>query len=188
MTPQPSTPSLEQLQCWLQAAIMYPGGVQGKEIEQFVLPTSKQSSAERLAVYSSAYYLRLVDCLREFFPCLRFAMGDDVFDDFALAYLQQHPSQSYTLHHLADRFANFLSDTKPAGSDQQPRWEDFFVDLARLEHAIEIVFDAEGPEEPSVVRALRERNLSQTSSGASGPHFYLLRPRLSTPSLSLSRQ
>src|SRR6187455_1261197 len=129
MTPPTSTPSLEHLQRWLQAAIMHPGGVEGKEIELFVLPSSKQTSAERLGVYAAAYYLRLVDCLREFFPCLRFAMGDDVFDEFALAYLQQHPSQSYTLHHLADQFANFLNDTKPTGSDKQLGWEDFFVDL-----------------------------------------------------------
>lgn len=141
--------SLQQLQHWLQAVITHPGGVRPSEaatFEEIVPPTSKQSSAERLAVYASAYYLRLVDCLREFFPCLRFAMGGDVFDDFALAYLQRHPSQSYTLHHLADKFADFLNETR-IGSETC--WEDFFVDLARLEHAIEIVFDAEGPEKSS---------------------------------------
>ncbi|MFN0022018.1 MAG: DNA-binding domain-containing protein, partial [Pirellulaceae bacterium] len=170
MTPPTSTPSLEQLQRWLQTVIMHPVGVEGEVIEQIILPSSKQTSAERLEVYAAAYYLRLVDCLQEFFPCLRFAMGDDVFDDFALAYLQQYPSQSYTLHHLADQFANYLNDTKPNGSDQPCRWEDFFVDLARLEHAIEVVFDADGPEEPPVVRSLRERNLPQTLSPPNVPH------------------
>ena len=88
--------------------------------------------------------MRLVDCLREFFPCLRAALGDEIFGDFALAYLQRHPSQSYTLHRLADQFADFLSETQPADG-----WGEFFVDLTRLEHAIEIVFDAQGPEEPT---------------------------------------
>lgn len=111
-------------------------------LEEVIPSTSKQASAERLQVYAAAYYLRLVDCLREFFPCLRFAMGEEIFDDFALAYLQKHPSQSYSLHHLADQFANFLAQTKSSAG-----WEQFFVDLARLEHAIEIVFDDEGPEE-----------------------------------------
>ncbi len=174
MTPQTSTPSLEQLQHWLQAVIMHPGGVEGEMIEQVILPSSRQSSAERLAVYSSAYYLRLVDCLREFVPCLRFAMGDEVFDDFALAYLQQHPSQSYTLHHLADQFANFLSDTRPVGGDQQPGWEDFFVDLARLEHAIEVVFDAEGPEEPSPSGRGQGEGLTSQSNISFVPGFQLL--------------
>ncbi len=156
--PIPPNPSLEQLQHWLQAVITHPGGSQLPEfatLENIVPPTSKQSSADRVGVYAAAYYLRLVDCLREFFPCLRFAMGEDVFDDFALAYLQQHPSQSYTLHHLADKFADFLNETRD-GRDGNPvlrsaetRWEDFFVDLAQLEHAIEFVFDAEGPEELS---------------------------------------
>ncbi|MBC7853745.1 MAG: putative DNA-binding domain-containing protein [Pirellulaceae bacterium] len=169
MSHQPPHPNLEQLQHWLQAVIMHPGGVvEGAKdsepsfsspLEAIVPPTSKQTSAERLGVYAAAYYLRLVDCLREFFPCLRFAMGDEVFGDFALAYLQKHPSQSYTPHHLADQFANFLAETarsnrlqpvnQPAKAGYDERWEDFFVGLARLEHAIEIVFDADGPEEPS---------------------------------------
>ncbi len=156
MSHQPPNWNLQQLQHWLQSVIMHPGGADegakdsgppfSAPLEEVIPPTSKQTSVERLGVYAAAYYLRLVDCLREFFPCLRFAMGDEVFGDFALAYLQKHPSQSYTLHHLADQFANFLAETRPV---EQAGWENFFVDLARLEHAIELVFDAEGPEEPS---------------------------------------
>jgi hypothetical protein len=135
-------------------------------LEDIIPPTGKQTSAERLGVYAAAYYLRLVDCLREFFPCLRFAMGDEVFDDFALAYLQRHPSQSYTLHRLADQFASFLAETKSSAG-----WEDFFVDLARLEHAIEIVFDAEGPEESI---AIAPRELTPQSTPSLVPGFQLL--------------
>lgn len=172
--PEPSQPSLEELQRWLLAAITQPMGsgvfgvngfssgealaakdsrppgvVDPRAVDSLILPTSKQSSTDRLRIYSTAYYLRLVDCLREFFPCLRYAMGDDIFDDFAVAYLEKHPSQSYTLHRLADQFASFLHDSRPTATSAQHHWEEFFVDLARLEHAIEIVFDAEGPEEPS---------------------------------------
>ena len=122
-----------------------------------------------MGVYAAAYYLRLVDCLREFFPCLRFAMGEEIFDDFALAYLQKHPSQSYTLHRLADEFADFLSETKPSDG-----WEEFFVDLARLEHAIEVVFDAEGPEESSSVGQMEIENPTPQSVLALVPGFQLL--------------
>jgi hypothetical protein len=124
-----------------------------------------------LGIYAAAYYLRLVDCLREFFPCLRFAMGDEVFGDFALAYLQKHPSQSYTLHQLADQFANFLAETRPA---EQAGWEEFFVDLARLEHAIEIVFDAEGPEVPSPPGRGQGEGLTPQSHIPFVPGFQLL--------------
>ena len=152
-------------------------------LEEIVPPTSKQASTERLHVYAAAYYLRLIDCLREFFPCLRFAMGDEVFDDFALAYLQRHPSQSYTLHHLADQFAYFLAETKPSVYNDQTEehagWEAFFVDLARLEHAIEIVFDDEGPEEPSPLgrgegEGLSPAPLTPASSLSLVPGFQLL--------------
>lgn len=136
-------------------------------LEEVIPPTSKQASSERLQVYAAAYYLRLLDCLREFFPCLRFAMGEEIFDDFALAYLQKHPSQSYTLHHLADQFANFLAETKPSTAG----WEQFFVDLARLEHAIEIVFDDEGPE-GSI--AIMRNELTPQSTLSLVPGFQLL--------------
>ena len=172
MTPQIPSPSLEQLQHWLQAAIMHPAGVAGESIEKIILPSSQQTSAERLEVYAAAYYLRLLDCLREFFPCFRFAMGVEIFDEFALAYLQRHPSQSYTLHHLADQFASFLSDSRLAGSDEGGSWENFFVDLARLEHAIEVVFDAEGPEEPSAAAPLAA--MTAQSSITLVPGFQLL--------------
>src|SRR6185436_7549247 len=145
---EPKPPSLEELQRWLQEAITGPSQpADVASIDDIVLPSTKQTSAERLAVYSTAYYLRLVDCLREFFPCLRYAMGEEIFDDFALAYLQQHPSQSYTLHRLADRFGEFLRESRPTSSETQSHWTEFFVDLARLEHAIEVVFDSEGSEE-----------------------------------------
>jgi hypothetical protein len=160
MSHQSHNLSLEQLQRWLQSVITHPGGAEGGKdsaspfsipLQDIIPPTSKQSSTEQLGVYAAAYYLRLVDCLREFFPSLRFAMGDEIFDDFALAYLQKHPSQSYTLHRLADQFASFLAETKSTAG-----WEDFFVDLARLEHAMEIVFDAEGPEESIAITPEKE--------------------------------
>ena len=153
-----SPPRLDQLQRWLQAVMTHPAGVAagidsgearrqidvaGDELESVVLPSRRQTSLERLAVYGNAYYLRLLDCLREFFPCLVDAVGRETFDEFAIGYLQRYPSESYTLHRLADRFVQFLEETRPA-SDAE--WAGFVVDLARLELAIEHVFDAPGPE------------------------------------------
>jgi hypothetical protein len=128
------------------AAITHPRGVLAgslaSAIDELVLPSRQQTAVERLAVYSTAYFARLVEVLRELFPCLRYAVGDDLFAQFAAGYLQQHPPTSYTLHRLAERFAEFLDATRPA-DDAAFR---FVVDLARLEHAIDLVFDDDGPE------------------------------------------
>ena len=163
MPPSPDSdehPSLAQLQRWLLAVITHPGGVEEgtsstaaqqeiclppEKLASIIPPSSQQTSEERLGVYAAAYFMRLVDCLREFFPCLRYAMGAEVFAQFALGYLQKYPSRSYTLNRLADQFADFLQETKPRESSAAS-WEEFFIDLARLEHAIEETFDAAGPE------------------------------------------
>jgi hypothetical protein len=138
---------LDQIQRWMLAAITHPAGVlaaaSADAIDERILPNSRQSATERLAVYSHAYFARLLDVLRDLFPCLRFAVGDELFDQFAVGYLQAHPPVSYTLHHLADRFADFLATSRPVDAGD---WSGFLVDLARLEHAIDQVFDGPGPE------------------------------------------
>jgi len=78
--------------------------------------------------------------LRELFPCTQFAVGDELFDQFAARYLRQHPPHSYTLAKLADHLAEYLDATRPAD------WGQFVVELIRLERAIDRVFDAPGPE------------------------------------------
>ncbi len=151
-------PTLDEIQRWLQAVITHPAGVTAgiecdearqqvdigsAAVAEVIRPSRSQSSLERLAVYGNAYYLRLLECLREFFPCLVDALGRETFDQFAVAYLQRHPPESYTLQRLADRFAAFLDETRPA---RDSAWAGFVVDLARLESAIEQVFHAPGPE------------------------------------------
>ena len=148
--------ALDSLQRWMLAVITHPAGVaagaatgEGRlaALDEAILPSLRQTAAERMAVYSSAYFARLLEVLRELFPCLRHAVGDELFDTFAVEYLQAHPPASYTLHRLADRFADFLETTRPADDGSLA----FVVDLARLEHAIDQVFDGPGPETGSGV-------------------------------------
>ncbi|HUE74971.1 MAG TPA: DNA-binding domain-containing protein [Pirellulaceae bacterium] len=154
----PKSPTLDALQRWLQAVITHPGGigvgvqsaaaqqeidVAPSDVEAVILPSTRQSSLARLAVYGNAYYLRLLECLREFFPCLTEALSRETFDEFGAGYLQRHPPASYTLQRLADRFVEFLAETQPA---QDAEWAGFVIDLARLELAIKQVFDGLGPE------------------------------------------
>jgi hypothetical protein len=123
--------------------VTHPGGTAaaGEDVDAVVSPSTRQSAGERLAVYAHAYWARLLECLREEFPMLRAAVGDEAFDALAVDYLLAFPSQSYTLGDLASRFADQLAATRPD--------DDFSkacVDLARFERAVGEVFDAPGGE------------------------------------------
>ena len=78
-------------------------------------PQSKALSAvERLEIYGYAYYARLLECLKEEFPAVLHAVGEEAFDSFALGYLQKYPSRSYTLFELGAKFPQYLHETRPA--------------------------------------------------------------------------
>jgi hypothetical protein len=134
---------LRQLQRWFLTTISHPAGAaaEATDLETILLPGPQQSAAERLAVYSNAYFARLVEVLRELFPCTRAAVGDDLFAQLAVGYLHKHPPYSYTLGRLHYKLIDHLDETRPAD------WGQFIVDLVRLEEAIDRVFDAPGPEQ-----------------------------------------
>jgi hypothetical protein len=178
-------PTLEQLQRWLLAVITHPAGieagietargeidVEARDVEQVVARSERQTSIERLAVYGNAYFLRLLECLRELFPCLAETIGSETFDQFAIAYLHRYPPRSYTLGRLADRFVQFLEETRPAedgderAGEVEIAWPEFVVDLARLEDAIEQVFDARGPEESPQLSAADLANVDPAAWAA----------------------
>jgi hypothetical protein len=153
---------LERIQRWLQAVITHPAGVaEGAaaarqhldvgpdEVERVVTRSRALGGLERLAIYGDAYYARLLECLREEFPVLAHALGEELFDAFGIGYLQKYPSRSYTLTRLAARFPRYLTETRPAAADGEDRsagWPDFLADLARLEWTCGEVFDAPGDE------------------------------------------
>ena len=158
---QNSSRDLAAIQRWLQSVIMHPGGVlrgiqadearahidlQPTDIESVISPSRHQNSVERLEIYSRAYYARLIECLRAEFPITMKAVGEELFDQFAVGYLEQYPSQSYTLDHLGAKFPQYLAETRPVGDDVDMSWLDFLVDLARLEWNIAEVFDGPGAE------------------------------------------
>jgi len=166
--PDKSDFNLARIQRWMQSVITHPLGIQtgiesplaqreiaiqAAEIEEVVCRSRHRSSIERLEVYGNAYYARLLECMREFFPATADALGVDVFDQFTLDYLQRHPSQSYTLGRLANQFVPFLEASRAQLENSDDRvnadethWSDFFVDLARLEWSIDQVFDGPGVE------------------------------------------
>lgn len=151
---------LDRLQRWMQEVITHPDGIaagiasepaqrevqtSAATIEEIIGPSNSLGSIERLAVYGDAYHARLVECLGDEFPALKHALGDDTFGGFAMGYLQQHPSQSYTLGELGRRFPDYLQDTRPTDVPS-PSWPDFLIDLATYERECADVFDGPGVE------------------------------------------
>jgi hypothetical protein len=172
-------PHLEILQRWMQSVITDPRGIKGglesaesqqqlnvgvHNLETVIARSQQLTSSERLAIYANAYYLRLIECLESDFPIFRQTVGGEAFPQFALAYLQQFPSRSYTLGRLSENFARFLDESKPtAGDDQGSAWNDFLVDLATLEQALNVVFDGPGIEGKEVVTFEGLRNIDEAT-------------------------
>ncbi len=117
------------------------------DIETVIARSSQQTSVERLEIYCGAYYARLLECLRAEYPIMAQAMGAELFDEFAVEYLQSYPSRSYTLSDLGGNFARFLAETRPASADEDNSWLDFLAELAKLEWCFAEVFDGPGAED-----------------------------------------
>lgn len=149
---------LAATQRWIQDVITDPDGVDAGlaraavgtlTVEAVVRGSAQLGARERLALYSRTYRRRLAGCLRESYPGLRHALGDDLFDDFALEYLSAQPSRSYTLASLGAGWPGYLEATRPdreLPAHERERWPDFLVDLARLERTFCEVYDGPGAE------------------------------------------
>src|SRR5580704_3150268 len=169
---------LAQIQRWLQTVITHPDGVEAgmasdaarseidisaDRVEEVVDRSERRTSVERLEIYANAYYARLLECLRDEYPALLHAAGDEVFDGLAFGYLQAYPSQSYTLGELSRRFAQYLEETRPTDEDEAgagPSWPEFLIDLVRLERCYSDVFDGPGAERMSLLDAAALKDLS----------------------------
>jgi len=127
----------------------------GRAPEDVLLPSRTLTPLERIAIYQGMYLLRMRDALAADYPGLLHALGGEMFADFVRAYVQRHPSTSYTLNRLGDRVPAYLARSRryPHGA--------FLADLARLELAVTEVFDAEAP---APVRRLRPAGVSETTT------------------------
>jgi hypothetical protein len=156
--------ALAAAQRWFQEVVTDPDGIDigliraggrsgARGLETLVNGSPTLSSRDRLALYSRTYHRRLTGCLRESYPGLRFALGDELFDDFALDYLRARPSRSYTLATLGAGWPEHLEETRPDGDlppAEREVWPDFLVDLARLERTFCEVYDAAGVEDQTL--------------------------------------
>ncbi len=151
-------PRLDQLERWMLEVVSHRGGVSAgleaerarrhlpagaKRLEDIVEPSASLGAAERLGIYASMYYWRLIDVLVEDYPTVRHLLGADRFHETAAAYVDAHPSTHYSLSMLGRTFPEYLRDEAPALPARE-----FVCEVALLERTIEEVFDA--PRSPAL--------------------------------------
>jgi hypothetical protein len=122
--------SFAQLQRHLQAHVLHGSN----EIESKIDSTESVSISTRLAIYSDAYRLRLIEALEGNYPVLAQLLGVDQFAAVAREYIDAHPSQNYSIRWFGHRVAEFFNVTR---SDQP-----WLAELARWEWATAHAFDA----------------------------------------------
>ena len=105
--------------------------------ETIIKPNDRLTSFERLEIYNRQYWFRVLSALAEDFEGLRLILGDRAFEKLSVAYLQDCPSQSFTLRNLGSRLEQWLRahDEFIAGV------ENVALDMVRLEWADIEAFD-----------------------------------------------
>lgn len=142
--------SLLELQRRVAAAVMQPltreDGMRQKaanghsllaEANELIKPNARLTSFERLEIYNRQYWFRVLSCFAEDFPGLRAITGSRKFAALAQAYLQQHPSTTFTLRNLGAHLEPWLRS--------HPKYiagvETIALDMVRLEWAHIEAFD-----------------------------------------------
>ncbi len=103
----------------------------------YISPNSRLTSFERLEIYNRQYWFRLITAVSEDYPTLNAVLGPKRFDALILAYLDEHPSTSWTLRDLGARLPAFL-EAHPEFGGRRHR---LAVDVANLELAYVDAFD-----------------------------------------------
>src|ERR1039457_1546134 len=76
--------------------------------EEIIKPNDRLTSFERLEIYNRQYWFRVLAALAEDFEGLRMIIGDRQFEKLSTAYVQDCPSQSFTLRNLGSRLEGWL--------------------------------------------------------------------------------
>ncbi len=159
-------------------ALVRAGKAEPAAIESLLGGDDRLAPADRLDIYANMYFFRLLDCLREDFPRLAAALGDQRFHNLATDYLLAHPSANPSLRYLGQRLPGFFAGHALA------RESACLADLARLEWTRADLFDA------ADARALGRDDVATLAAGHGGdlplravPAFRLLRLDHDAPAL-----
>ncbi|WP_263368639.1 HvfC/BufC N-terminal domain-containing protein [Edaphobacter bradus] len=117
-----NAPTLHALQRRMAAAVMRPltrnetmrkrdasGASTAEEANAFIRPNDRLTSFERLEIYNRQYWFRLFSSFEEDFPGLKSVVGSRRFQALMSAYLEAHPSRSFTLRNLGSSLVAWLT-------------------------------------------------------------------------------
>src|SRR6516225_8095360 len=118
-----NAPDLQELQKRMATAVMQPltrnetmqrrtptGTSMAKEADAFIKPNDRLTSFERLEIYNRQYWFRLFSSFEEDFPGLKSIVGARRFERLMHAYLEAHPSRSFTLRNLGSSLVTWLHE------------------------------------------------------------------------------
>ncbi len=171
------TMPLEELQRTMCAAVMQPltveeemqpvdttgrwnGRAMGEVAAAFIAPNDRLTAFERLEIYNRQYWFRLQSAFHEDFPALRAVVGPERFEALMNAYLEAHPSRSFTLRNLGSKLAAWLAEN----SQYAGRRAALAFDVVRVEWACIEAFDN---------AERRPLNAQEVSSVNGGSHLFL---------------
>jgi hypothetical protein len=129
-------PRLYQIQSWFWQSISRQPGDDDfvPDLVEAIAASPELKPAERLKIYSDAYFLRLRDVLAEDFPRVARMLGQPEFERLVCDYLAADPSTEPSVRHLGRKVADFIR-----AREGTPAW---LADLAALEWARVDAFDA----------------------------------------------
>lgn len=136
-----AAPSLRELQAAFWRSLSADGG--RGEAAAFdavavaaIEPSDRLAPAERLAVYTTMYFWRIQEVLREDFARTAAVLGSEAFEEVVRAYVARHPSEHPSIRWVGRALPALLADAPPDGA---PPW---IAELARFEWARLDLFDA----------------------------------------------
>jgi hypothetical protein len=118
-------------------------------LEGWLRGDERLSPLERLEVYASMYFFRLLDCLAQDFPATHAVVGHERFHGLAADYLAAHPSEHPSVRMLGRALGDFL-EAHPLSRECS-----YLPDLARFEWNLLGAFDA-ADAEPLAAERLQE--------------------------------
>lgn len=135
--------SLRDAQSWFKTVVTHPENVQAgvaagnRDVDRVITPGPRMSAMQRLGTYHYAYWARLIECLADDFPVVRYAIGEHAFDELCRAYIATHPSSHPSLNFFGKHMPSFLRTFETTSFSAS-----FAANLASLEWAMVEVIHA----------------------------------------------
>lgn len=101
-----------------------------------IVDSPKEKRDVLFNVYHNAYRARLVEIVQHDYEYLHAYVGNETFEELALAYIEARPSQQPNARWFSRELPEFLSEAEPWASYPE------LADLAALERALNDAFDA----------------------------------------------